>query len=153
MNTVYAVAWLAIAVALFFIELATYQMLCIWFSVGALAALLSGFLGASGGIQLLAFLLFSIVALLVFRPLVKSKIRVKKSPTNADSVIGQTGLVREEIDNGRQTGRVYANGLDWTARSVHDSVIIPAQSKVRAVRIEGVKLIVEPVEEPDETKE
>lgn len=141
-----AVFWLVVAVVLFFVETATYQMLCIWFSFGAVLALVSGILGASVWVQMLVFLLSSIAVLLIFRPLVKSKIRVKKSPTNADAVIGQVGLVRETIHNDQQTGRVYANGLEWSARCVQEDNIIPVGSKVRVVRIEGVKLIVEPVQ-------
>lgn len=145
MNGAGAVIWLIIAVALFVVESVTYQMVCIWFSFGAVLAMVAAWLGAPVWLQLLVFLVSSIIVLFLLRPVVKNKIRVKKSPTNADLVIGQIGVVREQVDNILQTGRVTANGLDWTARTEEDGVVIAAGERVRAVRIDGVKLIVEPV--------
>lgn len=146
MNMAAAVFWLVAAVALFVVETVTYQMVCIWFSVGALVTTIVAGFGAPVWLQLAVFLVSSIVVLLIGRPLVKDKIRVRKSPTNADRVIGQIGLVKEEVNNDVQTGRVMANGLDWTARSESGDIVIPVGEKVRAIRIDGVKLIVEPLE-------
>lgn len=141
-----AVIWLIIAVALFVIEMATYQMLCIWFSFGALLAIIPGGLGAPVWVQLLVFLLASVAFLLFVRPIVRERITPRKAATNADRVIGQVGVVKETVDNIQQTGRVHANGLLWTARSTDDRVVIPEGSRVLAVHIDGVKLIVQPIE-------
>lgn len=145
MNGMAAVAWLGLAVLLFVIESATYQLVCIWFSVGAVLAMLAGLLGAPFGVQLTVFLIASVLTLILGRPIVKDKISFQKSPTNADSVIGQTGVVVECIDNVRQTGRVTVRGLDWTARCVEPPVVISEGSRVKILRIDGVKLIVEPI--------
>lgn len=142
-----AVSWMAIAVGLFILETVTYQLICIWFSVGALVAGITAGLGGSAKTQLMAFLLTSIAVLLVGRPLLKNRLKVKKSATNADRVIGQMGVVKEEVNNQLETGRVLAGGLEWMARSVDDSVI-PVDSQVSIARIEGVKLMVELQAEP-----
>jgi membrane protein implicated in regulation of membrane protease activity len=52
-------------------------------------------------------------------------------------------VVREAIDNLHGTGAVAVDGKVWTARTADDSVVVPAGETVTAVRIEGVKLIVE----------
>lgn len=137
-----AFIWLLAAAALFVVEGMTAQMVSIWFAAGALFAIIPTLLGAPLWVQLLVFLMFSILFLFVIRPMVKDKISVKKQPTNADMVVGQTGFVTEEIDNVRGTGRVTAMGLPWTARTEDDGTI-PVDTQVVVKKIEGVKLIVE----------
>ena len=141
-----AIFWLIVAVVLFVIEGAPVQLICLWFAVGAVITVPVSAMGAPVWVQLLVFLLASIAVLVVGRPIVTKKLNRERVPTNAEMVIGQTGVVKQDIDNIRGTGRVNANGLDWTARSLQDGMVIPEGNHVRAVRIEGVKLIVEPAE-------
>lgn len=143
-----AIFWLVLAVALFILEGLSVQLISIWFAAGSIFAMVAALLGGSTTVQLLVFLVTSIAVLIFGRPFFKQRLNLKKSPTNADLVIGQIGIVLEEINNDLQTGRVNANGLDWTARSTDDAVSIPVGSRVMAMRIEGVKLIVQPVQEP-----
>jgi len=140
-----AIFWLVIAVIFFVIEGLTVQMVCIWFAAGAVFAMLAAFVEMHFWVQMLIFLVTSILVLVIGRPLLVDKIKPKKVATNADRVIGQVGVVLEQIDNLEQTGRVSANGLIWTARSEFGS-IIPVQSKVLVKYIDGVKLIVEPIQ-------
>lgn len=136
--------WVVIAAALFILEGMTTQMICIWFAAGAVIAVVPALLRTPFWFQLLIFLIFSILFLFWIRPIIKEKISVKKQPTNADMVIGQTGIVLETIDNLKGTGRVSAMGLTWTARTEGEQ-IIPADTEVLVERIEGVKLIVTPI--------
>ena len=93
--------------------------------------------------QLVVFVVVSGVLLAVVGRTARDSVRVKRVATNADSVIGQTGTVLEAIDNLEETGRVRANGLDWTARSAAGEQI-PVGQTVMVERIEGVKLVVSP---------
>jgi len=147
-----AVFWLVLSVILFVIEGTTVQLVCIWFAVGALFAMLASFVGAPVWLQLLIFLISSIGVLIVGRPFLMDKLVRRREPTNADRVIGQVGIVLEQVDNVEQTGRVSANGLDWTARSERGE-IIPEKSRVLVKYIDGVKLIVEPIREETELSE
>lgn len=151
-----AVFWLVVSVILFVIEGATVQLVCIWFAIGALFAVLASFVGAPVWLQLLIFLISSVGVLIVGRPLLMDKLVRRKEPTNADRVIGQVGVVLERVDNVEQTGRVSANGLDWIARSERGE-IIPEKTRVLVKYIDGVKLIVEPIQEaaglPEEKEE
>jgi len=144
-----ALFWLIIAVILFVIEGVTVQLVCLWFAVGSIAALIAAALGAPTWVQFLVFLLASIASLFLGRPVLMKLLATKKEATNADRVIGSTAVVLEEIDNVRETGRVRAMGLDWTART-QGTERIPFQEQVRVLRIEGVKLIVEPLESGEE---
>ena len=86
----------------------------------------------------------NVLTLLLVRPLAQRFINDRKVATNADRVIGQEAVVTEDIDNVQAKGRVSVSGADWTARSEDDQPI-PAGSRVRVLRIEGVKVIVAPM--------
>lgn len=132
----------AIAIILFGIaEAFTAQLVSIWFLIGAIAALISAICGANLIIQIIVFIAVSILALVITRPLVKKYINPKKEYTNADRVIGQIGIVVEDINNINATGQVKTDGKIWTARSI-DNSIISANSEVIIDKIDGVKLIV-----------
>ena len=60
--------------------------------------------------------------------------------------LGDSGKVTETIDNENSAGAVYVDGKTWTARSA-DGGVIPAGAVVKIVRMEGVKLFVEKMEE------
>ncbi len=81
--------------------------------------------------------------LAVTRPVVKQKLTVKKTSTNADRYIGKIAVVTVGINNTLETGQVNVLGSIWTARSA-DGSEIPAGSRVVVESISGVKLIVRP---------
>ena len=62
--------------------------------------------------------------------------------TNVNSMVGKEGRVIETIDNYNQKGIVVVNGLEWTARSSSDDLIIPEGSRVVINEIKGVKVFV-----------
>lgn len=133
--------WLIVMVLFLVVEAATVGLVCIWFAVGALAALIGALLGADIWLQIVLFLVVSAVALYFTRPLVKKYVNSKVEPTNADMVIGKECRVTETVDNIAGTGAVYVDGKTWTARSESDEVI-PEGTLVTAKSIDGVKLIV-----------
>ena len=136
-----SICWLAVFVLLIVIELATMGLTTIWFAGGAVAGFIASMLGANVVIQAVVFFVVSIVLLIFTRPFAVRYINSNKTKTNIDGLIGQEALVLEEINNIRETGCARLEGKEWTARSVDDTVI-PADTVVFVVRIEGVKLIV-----------
>lgn len=135
------VFWLAGIVVLLVLEAATAGLTCIWFALGALAALVSALFGAPIWLQIVWFLVVSAVSLYLTRPLVKKYVNSETQPTNADMVVGMEAKVTEGIDNIAGTGAVSVGGKVWTARSASGDAI-GAGELVRVERIEGVKLIV-----------
>ena len=131
------------------VEAATAGLVSIWFVAGSVAGLIAAIAGAGLLAQLVWFLAVSAAALALTRPLVKKISAGRVVPTNADRVLGQTARVTETIDNDHSTGAVYVDGKTWTARSV-DGAVIPAESRVRVRRMEGVTLLVRALE-PAET--
>lgn len=134
--------WLGVLVAAVVVEMCTTQMVSIWFAIGALASFFVALAGVEQiWIQIVVFVIVSAIALIVTRPLVKKMVNGKAEPTNADMVIGKTGVVTEAIDNLAPSGQVKVAGAVWTARSADDSVI-GENEKVIIKEISGVKLLV-----------
>jgi len=63
----------------------------------------------------------------------------KKSITGPEGMIGEVGVAKTDIQN---EGKVLVHGEYWTASSARP---IPAGSKVRVVKVQGLKLEVEPL--------
>ena len=133
--------WLGAVILFGIIEALTVGIVSIWFSIGALAALIAAALHAAPWLQITVFLVISAAALIITRPLIKKKILLRTTPTNTDMLIGEKGTVDEAIDNLAGTGSVKIAGTVWSAKSENGDGI-PSGSTVTAVRIEGVKLIV-----------
>ena len=139
------VLWLVLMVIFAVLEGVSVALTSIWFAAGALAALLVSFVVPDLWIQALVFAVVSLAALLLIRPLAQKMMQPKgKVPTNADRVVNQLGVVTETIDNLAATGQVQVAGQVWTARSAQEEVRIFAGEQVQVLRIEGVKLVVEP---------
>lgn len=137
--------WAILTVLLIVAEIATVQLVAVWFAVGGLVAFISSLFAVPFYIQVILFIAGSVILLFATRPIVHRLLRNSKIVrTNADRVVGQECVVREEIDNLRGTGRVYVDGLDWTARSAEDGVTFPVGATCIVKEIQGVKLIVCP---------
>ena len=94
----------------------------------------------------------SLLCLAAARPLAKRYLNNKVEPTNADRVIGETAQVIEDVDNVHGKGAVVIRGMTWSARS-QDGGPITTGTMVRVLRIEGVKVFVEPIAAPVSTGE
>lgn len=147
-----SVIWLGLVVLFLVIEAVTVSLVSVWFGLGALAATLVSLAVDNVWVQIGVFLAVSAAAMAGLRPLSRRWLTGRKQPTNADRVIGATGLVQEAIDNLAGTGAVQVFGQVWTARSA-DGAEIPVGTQVTILRIEGVKLFVQRLEVPAQTGE
>ena len=78
------------------------------------------------------------------KPFVKKLVDVKKTNTNAFSIIGKKALVIKEINPIHSTGQIKINGEVWSAES-ENSEIIQEGLEVEILQIKGVKAIVKPI--------
>ncbi len=136
--------WLLFAIILGILEASTVQLVAIWFAVGAIAAIIPALLGGPLWLQFAVFIAVSTLSLAMTRPFMEKVLHHRKIHTNADSLIGQIGVVIDDIDNIKGRGRVLISGLDWAAVS-EDGQIIETDQQVLIKKIEGVKLIVEKI--------
>ena len=136
------VYWLIALVVFLVIEPATLGLATIWFAGGALVALIAAMCGAGIVIQIVLFLVVSLVLLFFTRPLAVRFLNKDTLKTNVDRVVGMEGVVTEEISNLAGTGKVSLGGNMWTARTENEGGTIPVDAVVTVLRVEGVKLIV-----------
>lgn len=139
-NIVYI--WVAALVVTVAIEAFTLNLTSIWFSVGALAALILASIGLSPLVQMVVFVVVSALLLILVRPLTRKFLRVRGEKTNADRIIGQQAIVTVAIDNALSQGEIKLLGQNWSARS-QDNSKIAVGTTVRVLSIAGVKAIVE----------
>lgn len=143
-----AIVWLALMVIFLVVEaVCAIHLVSIWFAAGALVATVAALLNASVWLQVLLFLVVSCVILALMWPFVKKFLNPGLQKTNLDSIIGSEGLVTADINNVSAQGQVKLGAMEWTARSTTGKTV-PAGTRVRVDRIEGVKVFVTPVREP-----
>jgi len=143
----FVLVWLVAVIIFLGVELSTVTLTSIWFAAGALAAMLVAMFNGNLIVQIIAFLIVAFGLLYATKPWAKKFIDTKKVSTNADRAIGQEVRVLERVSNLDQTGRAIVNGMEWTVRTEDDNIVIEQGELVRVLRIAGVKLIVERVEE------
>lgn len=139
--------WLVAVIIFLGVELSTVTLTSIWFAAGALAAMLIAMFNGHIIVQIIVFLIVAFGLLYATKPWSKKFIDTKKESTNADRAIGQEVRVTERVSNLDQTGKTIVHGMEWTVRTEDDNIIIERGELVRVLRIAGVKLIVERVEE------
>ena len=132
--------WLGAAAIFVVIEIITMGLTTIWFA-GAVMAAFSLPLWS----QIIAFVIVSVILLILTRPWALKYLNSRTVRTNADSLIGQTALVTQDIDNLNAKGQVKVKGQKWTARSISDDVQLHEGQKVMIESISGVKVIVKPI--------
>ncbi len=141
-----AIIWLGLMVLFLIVEACCpIHLVSIWFAAASLVAMIAALLGAELWLQGVLFLAVSCALLALFWPFAKKFLNPRVTATNVDSLIGQLAHVTACIDNIDATGTVKVNGLCWSARSASGEAI-PEGTLIRIERVEGVKLIVSPVE-------
>lgn len=143
MYWVWPLIWLAVAIIAAVAEGMTVQLVSIWFAISAaVTALVALFARPDFSMQLMLFSLLGLILLLATRPFIRGKMQVKKERTNADMVVGKTGVVIKTVGDSTDAGRVQVTGLDWAAKTP-DGVHVNPGERVTVLAIEGATLVVE----------
>jgi membrane protein implicated in regulation of membrane protease activity len=135
------VSWLIFAVILIICEVLTSSVF--FFVCIAIGSILAGFSAYYFAdilwLQILIFILVSIVSLYTIRPVFKKMIsKLNTTTSNVDSLIDANAIVIEEITS-TKTGLVKVSGEVWRAKS---DTGIKIGETVRIKRVDGASLIV-----------
>ncbi len=137
------VIWIVVACLFAAGEIMSLSFYLAPFAAGAAVAAIVDVAGAPDAVSVAAFLVASLAALMLLRPVARRhRLTPPSYRSNAQALIGQTVIVQEEIDNDRETGTVKLSGEIWTARSYVDGHKIPAGSRVDVVEIKGATALV-----------
>lgn len=100
-----------------------------------------GFSAATAILFLVAFVLAFIPVFMMYK-----RISPPGKPTtmSSDALVGRTGHVTRAVSPGNIRGKVRVENTQWSATSDR---VIPEKVKIEVERVEGVKLIVRPIEE------
>ncbi|MBR3646599.1 MAG: NfeD family protein [Lachnospiraceae bacterium] len=137
--------WLMAFIVLIVIEVFTVGLTTIWFALGSLVAYFAHLLGAGTWVQMVLFIIISVVSMILIRPIAIRTLKNKNVKTNVDAIAGKKVKVLKTINNIEAAGEVLIDGIEWTART-EDDTVIEKDEIVEVVRIEGVKAIVKKVE-------
>ncbi len=137
----YWVMWLVVVVLLAIIEASTVNLVSIWFVISGLVALIVSLFTEAFYIQFGVFVLLGIILLVITKPAMNKMVKEKETKLNLERILGMEGIVTEEIEKNK-IGEVKVDGKLWSAVS---DVKIPVNSVVKAISMEGVKLVVEKV--------
>jgi membrane protein implicated in regulation of membrane protease activity len=135
-----AVIWFIIGFALFLLEFVLPGLILFFFAVGAwIVAILSLFVDLSINLQLIIFLVSSVLTILLFRKWVKKIIWTRKHSSEIeDEFLGKTGKAETYISPGKN-GKVDFKGTSWDARS--EDIIEPGEN-VTIIGNDSILLIV-----------
>lgn len=141
--------WGSLFVLTVIAEIASQQLISIWFAAGSLVALLAALCGAPIWLQALLFVVASALLLILTRPLVRKFTNFASRDTNLRLDLGKFGTVVQTVDAEKGTGRVRVDDIDWIAVS-QPNLVIPKGTTVQVQAIDGTKLFVIPVPQTTE---
>ena len=139
--------WLIIAGVCFIVEIATVGFLVFWFGVAALVTCLLSLVIHNIIAQTVIFIILSIVLIALTRPFANKIGKKDNVVTNSNALIGKEGIVIKTINSvPGSMGQVKIGSDTWSAIVNNYSDVIPVGSTIRVLGIDGVKLVVEPID-------
>ncbi len=140
-NITWIVFWAIIFVVTVLVEISTTQLVSIWFAGASIISFILALTSVPYWIQLVVFVGSSVLLLILSNLLFKDKIlKFKKSPTNADTLIGQEIKLTKNVSL-LETGEARVRDVIWTV-AVEDDVSYKKDDLVIIKDIKGNKLIV-----------
>ena len=134
--------WLIISGLAIIIEFFTVGFLVFWFSIGALITMVVSFFTDSIFIQTSVFIVTSTILIFATKPFLKHFDIPNPLRSNVYSLTDKIGIVIQEINSSNTTGQIKVDGETWTAITENPALVIPEGSKVRILKIKGVKAVV-----------
>ena len=134
------ILWGILIVVSLIVELATDELTIIWGTIGAIFAFVAALLKADIWLQLLIFVVFTVLTIIIFRPIIKKYAKKEIIRTNADRIIGMVAVVTESFKN-NEVGKVTVNGQLWRATSTSSEAFYEGE-KVQVEGLSGTKVIV-----------
>lgn len=138
--------WIIMGVVFIILEIFTAGFFILWFGIGAIVAGIEAYFNVNIVIQCLSFVVVSSVLLAATRKLAERFSGKQPPGVGADRLIGEKGVVLEEIDNIKNTGRVRVEEDEWRAESITGEVILKSKI-IEVVKLEGTRLVVKNTKE------
>lgn len=138
--------WMAVAAVFIVAEIFTAGFFIIWFGVGAAVAGVLALIGLGSGWQWLVFVIVSGGLFALSRRFAEKFSKKQPPGIGADRFLNKIGIVIEDIDNIKNSGRVRLDKEEWRADNESEGVITKGL-KVKVVKLDGTHLVVKKIEE------
>lgn len=132
--------WASLFIVTLVVEILTFELVSVWFSIGSLVAFILAICKVGVTIQIVVFLVVSVVLLASLRFICVKFLKNSKEKTNLDSLIGTVYPLKSEITEDTP-GEITINGIDWRVVS-KDGKPIKVGERVKIVEVKGNKFIV-----------
>jgi membrane protein implicated in regulation of membrane protease activity len=116
--------------------------------MGSLVALLVSLFTSNLFIQTAAFVFSSIILIFATKSFADKFTKKDFIATNFYTLNGKKGIVIEEINPKEGKGQIKVSGEVWSALC-DENLVIPKDSEVEIVKIQGVKAFVTPLKIPN----
>ena len=142
-NEVWRWIWVGAALFLGLAEMVTAGFFMLPFAVGAVIAAVLAFMDVEPVVQLVVFIVTSVVALVVLQRYVRKEDE-RQPAIGSNRFVGQRAVVLQTVDRTSGTGRVRMDTEEW--RAVTDGSPIEAGTEVEVTEVRGARLVVQATE-------
>lgn len=138
--------WMVIAAAFVIGEIFTLGFFLLWFGIGAAVAGIMAIFGLGGSWQWGAFAVVSGVLFVLSRRFAERFSKKQPPGIGADRFIDKKGVVLEEVDNIKNSGRIRMEKEEWRAES-DTGAVIPVGKEVRVTKLVGTHVVIKTLKE------
>ena len=138
--------WMAVAAVFIIGEIFTLGFFLLWFGIGAAVAGILAIFGLGGSWQWGAFAVVSGVLFVLSRRFAERFSKKQPPGIGADRFIDKKGVVLEEVDNIKNSGRIRMGKEEWRAESDTGEVILVGKM-VEVTRVVGTHVVVKTLKE------
>lgn len=138
--------WMVIAAAFVIGEIFTLGFFLLWFGIGAAVAGIMAIFGLGGSWQWGAFAVVSGVLFVLSRRFAERFSKKQPPGIGADRFIDKKGVVLEEVDNIKNSGRIRMGKEEWRAES-DTGAVIPVGKEVRVTKLVGTHVVIKTLKE------
>lgn len=152
MDSLEVIVWAVVAAVTLLGEVLTVSFFLLFFAFGAVVALSLALLGAGLLVQIMGFIAFSVLGMVVLRPALLNRLALRSGEryVGTDGITGRSAIVTETIEPDRSGTVQLGGGEYWSARAAVPGQRIEAGSRVRVLDTDGIVALVDAVQDPIE---
>lgn len=128
--------WAVVILIAIIIEIQTADLVSVWFAIGGVVAIILASIKVSITLQVISFIVFSFVLLILCLKFWKKKLKKDFIPTNVNRNIGKTVIVKEITNEDDNHYVVSMDGQLWSAYTENNEKVVVGE-KVEIVAING----------------
>ncbi|MFL0197540.1 NfeD family protein [Clostridium sp. WILCCON 0269] len=133
------ILWVIIGVVALSVDIITSAFLFVWFTVGAIGAIIAEIFNYSFIVQLIVFVVVSTVFMVICYPIVKKNIKksVKPTPLREETYIDREIVIDEEMvkNNG-----IKIDGVYWNIKE--EGYTLKKGDTVKVLKMEGNRVVI-----------